>query len=71
MGEKWGYNVDEWFVVKLDSTNGLRIGIIQDPDGYEVVCGPLSFQEADVKCKEYAEQTGIPVFDNNVDDAIN
>lgn len=51
-----------WHVVKVSTANGPRIGISQDPDGFEVLDTVESENAADHQCKQISRLLSIPEF---------
>ncbi len=61
-------NLQEWYVLKCNSNNGLRIGISQDKEeGIEILHSKVSEKDAIRLCTEESKKLNIPEFDNNDD----
>lgn len=60
----------DWKVFKLNTQNGVRIGISQEDEQGVILESNLSEQEALEKCEEWAKKLNVKVFDNNDDVAI-
>jgi len=65
-----GISLNKWFVIEVNSDNGLRVGIDQDPEGFKIIAGPMTEDEATQYCREYVAKEGIQEFNNAVDMAI-
>ena len=58
----------KWSVVKVQAIDGLRIGMTEKlDDTMEVIKEFDDDTEASKFCGEYAKESGIPEFDNDVD----
>ena len=58
----------KWSVVKLYAVDGLRIGMTEEVDpSMEVIREFDDDTEASEFCGEYAKESGISEFDNDVD----
>ena len=59
----------KWSVVKLHAVDGLRIGMTEElDDTMEVIKAFDDDTKASEFCSEYAKESGIQEFDNNVDE---
>lgn len=58
-----------WAVIKVDTVNGLRIGITQmnDIPECEILATGLFERETEQESKRQTEILNIPQFDNNID----
>ena len=57
-----------WYVVKLETASGeVRIGISQEPEGAEILAGPMDEELADTRSHALSAELHIPLFDNDVD----
>lgn len=67
---------EKWYVVKVDTNNGIRLGVVQfllDDliDGFvppDILGGEYAADDAaSIAAYEFSEQIGIPVFDETND----
>lgn len=63
--------MEKWAVVKVETLNGVRIGITQEDDLIgEVLEGNLTENEAEETSQGLSKELNIPLFDNNEDTAL-
>ncbi|MFW5962351.1 MAG: hypothetical protein ACOCQR_01935 [bacterium] len=60
---------DQWKVVKIISSNGVKVGIDQEVDSSHecVLEDKLTYNDALEKTKEYADKLSLVIFDGNLD----
>ena len=64
---------ERWFVVKVGTENGYRIGIDMQEVGEErggELAGPMPKKEAIIKSEVFSESLGIPQYDTYKDTDI-
>lgn len=61
--------MNKWYIVKVDTNNGVRIGVCQEVCGY-VFSEESSEGLAIVKAEKLSSEIGIAIFNNEEDELV-